>query len=302
MSGAQVTITLGRSGQVVKKLGSDFDASDSDSDYRPSSLLGKKRSIRDRLGSNEDELHWYQGEPVNKRQRGGVNRGSSSPEMNDTRISPNDLRYKLTRKAMDSKTRENERDQQNCVDLREKLSRSTRPSMRTHTLQDMREPMRTSTQHYLPGPTRISTQQYSPEPMRINSRQELPEPKANGLLKRRSSVSSDDLLDVDRMEPLQTSYSAWTLDRLRRNSPNRKLGASRVHSHPRQMDKLRRISSSRAYDSSRHSPLRGRDFHYAPRPSSYRAELPIPRGSTKPSGRCPPSYAPVITHKSPYTV
>ncbi|XP_029118566.1 uncharacterized protein [Elaeis guineensis] len=108
---SQVTITLGRSGQVVKKAGPTSDVNHSDD--MPSS--GGKRPARERLGSNMDK---------NKRQRNenhGLSLGNGI--LNDGKqirsnhwVGQHDLRLKLLNKSLSHR-----RD----VDLREKLSRKT---------------------------------------------------------------------------------------------------------------------------------------------------------------------------------
>ncbi|XP_076937628.1 uncharacterized protein LOC143605368 [Bidens hawaiensis] len=110
----RVTITLGRSGQVVKRAG---DVEDSDF---PGSVpvAGIKRSVRDRLGSNADAVHHD-----NKRQRGVDSRLSSkaSTGVNDTHLSKHDLRFKIMKKH-----------QEKNVDLRDMLSQKARSSSTNH--------------------------------------------------------------------------------------------------------------------------------------------------------------------------
>ncbi|KAG1327027.1 protein bicaudal C [Cocos nucifera] len=112
---SQVTITLGRSGQVVKRAGPTSDANHSDD--MPSS--GSKRLARERLGSNMDK---------NKRQRKdnhGLSLGNGI--LNDGKqIRSNDLRLKLLNKSLARR-----RD----VDLREKLSRKTQNLLRCDSRQ-----------------------------------------------------------------------------------------------------------------------------------------------------------------------
>ncbi|MQL97501.1 hypothetical protein Taro_030192 [Colocasia esculenta] len=99
----QVTITLGRSGQVVKRAGGISEGAHSD--Y--GSLAGGKRPIKDRLRNNSD----------------GYGGQSQNP-----RIGQNDLRFKLMRKNlprpmnMDSKMHD--------VDLRDRLSRTAQVPLR----------------------------------------------------------------------------------------------------------------------------------------------------------------------------
>ncbi|KAK6913167.1 Sterile alpha motif domain [Dillenia turbinata] len=84
MAGPEITITLGRAGQVVRKNRAISDSARTD--RRP--LSGSKRSIRERLGNNVDEL-------IIKRQRGNADKRGSG-----IRIGENDLRLKLMRKNL----------------------------------------------------------------------------------------------------------------------------------------------------------------------------------------------------------
>ncbi|KAJ4973488.1 hypothetical protein NE237_006662 [Protea cynaroides] len=120
MSRPQVTITLGRSGQVVKRPGQGLDSGRSDQ-VQPSRA---KRSIRERLGSNLLNESQYR----SKRQRRDGNKWSSSHnDMNEAGIVRGDLRFKLTRKNMSRATR---RDSEvHNMDLRKKMSRTENSAM-----------------------------------------------------------------------------------------------------------------------------------------------------------------------------
>ncbi|XP_020259381.1 uncharacterized protein LOC109835776 [Asparagus officinalis] len=130
----QVTITLGRSGQVVKRAGSISDVSHSD--YEPSS--GSKRPIRERLGNRVGDSHSYGGLTRSKRQRTEDDSHSLSDyDMEDNkkympnrRVGQDDLRYKLNHKKVSKRahTDSNERNS----DLREKLSRNSNGQSRRH--------------------------------------------------------------------------------------------------------------------------------------------------------------------------
>ncbi|CAA7407084.1 unnamed protein product [Spirodela intermedia] len=111
----QVTITLGRSGQVVKRSGATSEGFQSD--YGTSS--GGKRPMRERLRNSSDE---YGGMPQNKRLRRENHQWHSDNDMNDdnlyqsnNHIGRNDLRFKLLRKKVPAR---------HDVDLRERLSRT----------------------------------------------------------------------------------------------------------------------------------------------------------------------------------
>ncbi|KAL0700781.1 hypothetical protein Bca4012_056903 [Brassica carinata] len=100
---SRVTITLGRSGQVVSRDGSDFDEVP---------RVGTKRSVKERLG-NQLGVSAYGSDAVSKRQR-----GEASFSGNDLQISQNDLRFKLLQKNAQKRAQSEEG---STVDLREKL-------------------------------------------------------------------------------------------------------------------------------------------------------------------------------------
>ena len=92
MSKPQVTITLGRSGQVVRRGGAGAD--DGRTDTRQLSG-GKRSSIRDRLGSNAASSSLSS----SKRQRGdGSGWSPGNNGVDGARVGRNDLRLKLMRK------------------------------------------------------------------------------------------------------------------------------------------------------------------------------------------------------------
>ncbi|WZY76525.1 hypothetical protein YC2023_022909 [Brassica napus] len=104
---SRVTITLGRSGQVVSRDGSDLE------DELP--RVGTKRSVKERLGNQLDS------DSVTKRQR-----GEASFSGNDLQISKNDLRFKLLQR--NAKRRTQSDGGSSTMDLRQKLlSKSEQP-------------------------------------------------------------------------------------------------------------------------------------------------------------------------------
>ncbi|CAN6932946.1 unnamed protein product [Brassica oleracea] len=100
---SRVTITLGRSGQVVSRDGSDFDELP---------RVGTKRSVKERLG-NQLDASAYGSDAVSKRQR-----GEASFSGNDLQIGQNDLRFKLLQKNAQRRAQSEEG---STIDLREKL-------------------------------------------------------------------------------------------------------------------------------------------------------------------------------------
>ncbi|XP_034706836.1 uncharacterized protein LOC117930337 isoform X2 [Vitis riparia] len=198
MSKPQVTITLGRTGQVVKRGGAISD--DVDDDRK---MSGSKRSIRDRLGSNVDSSSLS----MSKRHRGDEGTRSA-----DFHAGPNDLRFTLMRKKQSRQTR-GDVEVHERMDLRENLSRTVRPAANNKMMQQRSEP------------------------------------NGSSLLRRTPRVgSADDLLQVDS---LGRSYSSWSRDGFRSRSPERIFKSSRGLSPPRNIDKLRQVSSVRAIDASR---------------------------------------------------
>ncbi|CAA7014372.1 unnamed protein product [Microthlaspi erraticum] len=101
---SRVTITLGRSGQVVNRDGSDeFELP----------RAGTKRSVKERLG-NQSDSSFHGSDVVSKRQR-----GEASFSGNDLQISENDLRFKLMRRNAQKRAQSEEC---STMDLRAKLS------------------------------------------------------------------------------------------------------------------------------------------------------------------------------------
>ncbi|XP_028769521.1 uncharacterized protein LOC114726981 isoform X3 [Neltuma alba] len=124
-SRGRVTITLGRSGQVVKRdlsaLGASFSSS--------VPTAGIKRSVRDRIGHNADSSLWHEDDHSNnKRQRGDISMRSRLDGKG--RIDKDDLRLKLMRKSALRRT-EGNGDTKRLVDLREKLSTAVQHPVRS---------------------------------------------------------------------------------------------------------------------------------------------------------------------------
>ncbi|XP_022993639.1 ankyrin repeat and SAM domain-containing protein 6-like [Cucurbita maxima] len=118
MSRPQVTITLGRSGQMVKRGGSDFAQSNIDSGPVPR----RKRYI-ERSADNAEDLF----SSTNKRQRGdGFDWSSSGQRKNVYRVGQNDLRLKLMRKNQSKKIGLGE--EHSRVEIHHQLSKNYLPS------------------------------------------------------------------------------------------------------------------------------------------------------------------------------
>ncbi|GJU19112.1 sterile alpha motif domain-containing protein [Tanacetum coccineum] len=151
-SRSRVTITLGRSGQVVKRPGTAL----MDTDPPPQPSPGTKRSIRDRLSFDTDNYN------NNKRLRGDNGGWSSNASncMDDLHLSKGDLRFKIMKRTQSS-------DQQNPRDLRDFLSRRTR-STKTN-------PVTSHGSHESSGRPRVP--EITPEIS--NDRRRIPEPRDN---------------------------------------------------------------------------------------------------------------------------
>lgn len=247
----QVTITLGRSGQVVKKAGSISDISHTDCE--PSS--GSKRPIRERLGNNMRDPDSRGSK--DKRQRTEDHRWSlSNGDLGDDsklyipgrRVGRDDLRYKLLHKSISKRT-DTVSDQRN-VDLREKLS-----SRNYH------------------GPLRFDAQQH------------VPVSRGSGLA--RQIPPTRNVEDLCRLDPLRKSYS-FSSDRQRNRSPDRILGASRGMSPPRAYDDMRHTPSMRSADVPR--PLYiTRSVADVSRPEPLARKATVSVETAKPVMRAPPA-------------
>ncbi|KAF7124050.1 hypothetical protein RHSIM_Rhsim12G0050600 [Rhododendron simsii] len=211
-SRSQFTITLGRSGQVVKRAGAVLDRGFSDS--RPA--IGGKRSIRDRLGTDVDGFQLN-----NKRQRGYSNKLNNWNGVEDARLDKDDLRFKLRRK--NKLGREQNYVQMNKVDRHEAPSRSVR-----HTT------------------TSLNLRPHMLE--RRDARDLVPGRKGASILSQIPYTRSADALP--RLDSLRDSYSPWTLDRVRRRSPDVVFRTSRNPPQRNYVDNTRR-PLMRAYDDDR---------------------------------------------------
>ncbi|KAJ6903980.1 hypothetical protein NC651_021213 [Populus alba x Populus x berolinensis] len=122
-------------------------------------------------------------------------------------------------------------DDQKTMDLREKLSRTVRS----------------------PGPLLSN----------LDARHRLPDPKDTSILGRIPPTRSADVLH--HMDSSRNSFSPWTLDHIRRRSPDRVMSSSRGLSPPRNMDNLQRRPLNRTYDDVRTIPYMNKDVLDAPR-------------------------------------
>lgn len=263
-SRSRVTVTLGRSGRVVKRAGGVLQ----DGFSNGVSVAGSKRSLRDRLGGDLDDRSQH----YDKRQRGD-SYGSSS--VNDVRLGKNDLRFKLMEKSMVSQSRNN--DSRANVDLRDKLSsRSSRPSIDSKTVR--------------PPEGSVSARRPMHEPVDAGmSRNRVLDPRDPALLGR--TPSSRTTHHLSTMDPGR-SYSSWTLDNLRRRSPERSFrpSASRGFSPERSREDLQGRSLIRAYGEGRPSSSMRMSPPRHPSSSSYLTRSALPAPPVKPVAPIPPRY------------
>ncbi|KAL5552965.1 hypothetical protein UlMin_040366 [Ulmus minor] len=266
----RVTITLGRSGQVVRKAGSTSNVSFNDS-LPPA---GTKRSVRDRLGSNADRssMHGSVYNTGSKRQRGDIGTSSLSANGDDVRIGKHDLRLKLMKK--DASRREHSNDDREPEDLRDKLTKAVRPPVRS-----------------------------------LISRQHLHEPRERNMYGQTPSTRSAD--DLTKMDSHRNSYSTWTMDHIRRRSPDRVLSSSRGHSPPRNVEELQRRPLNRTLNDVRSVSYVSKDVFDNSRPLgslSFTSNSALPPGSVKPvavaprMSQLPPPPSSSVLSKGPYMV
>lgn len=262
----RVTITLGRGGSKVVKRADVSDVGFSDSRL----ASGSKRSVRDRLGSNVDSSLMHGGHINNKRQRDDF--GANG--VDDGRISKDDLRLKLMRKNGSRRAQNDD----NNVDLREKLLRTERSISNSHT-----------------------AHQHMPESREASyiAHQRMPESREAGVLGRFPPMRGMD--GFPRMESSRSSYSPWTLEHIRRRSPDTVRGNSRglspprnveeMQRPPRNVEELQRRPVDRTYDDVRGVQYMSKDGLQAPRPmaaSPFVAKPTMPTPSAKPAAPGPP--------------
>ncbi|KAI6685871.1 hypothetical protein NL676_031784 [Syzygium grande] len=227
-SRGRVTITLGRSGQVVKRAGVVSDASYADS----VPAIGSKRSVRDRLGSNADSTLLHGDSLGSKRHRGDISMSSrGSNGVDDMRIGKGDLRFKLMQKNSSRRTLSD--DECDAVDLREKLSKTVHtPAAALDSRQRMHERKDDSFLGRIP-PSRSTNHLRQAEPLRRsypslgleNLRRRSPEryvASSRGLSPRRSPE------DVHRRLPMRTSDEVRSIAYMRKDmlDPSRPMSSS----------------------------------------------------------------------------
>ncbi|XP_066345234.1 uncharacterized protein [Miscanthus floridulus] len=266
----QVTITLGRSGQVVKRRAmSDYI----DDDEVPSS--GKKRSVRDRLGSNVSDSDFYESQQRNKR-RATESSSSHGDDGSDRLVGKDDLRLKLMRKGL--LQRSNGGAEQNGMDLREKLSRN-------HKL-----PRYDSRGHAAESRASYEMRDEPPElRSRYSSREDVLGSRHSSVVSRVPYARSvDDLLKLDSS---RKSYPKWTDDGLRHRSPERILSVRSDVSPPIAYDQIRPMPPLRSAGSSRPQSFITRDAPDTSRSQPYAGKSTISVDTVQRTNGITPSSA-----------
>ncbi|GMH26128.1 hypothetical protein Nepgr_027971 [Nepenthes gracilis] len=263
-SRSQVTITLGRNGPVVKKGGEAVSDDDKFSDFvRPA---GRKRSVRERLGSNADNSFGDTSQLGSKRQRTKNDTVSlSTSSLNEMRLGKGDLRFKLMQKNMFRQIPNS--DLESNIDLRDRLCRETQLSVDSKTI------------------CSPEAKTIPPPQAKLYTRRSMVEPRDTSMLGQVPSSKSTSLLHA--MNPYRTSYSFQTWDNPRRRSPDRMVcsSTSRVLSPERNMEDSRRMSFIRAFDDGKSNLYMRNDAHSPPRPASsapYLTKSALPAASAKP--------------------
>ncbi|CAM0904290.1 unnamed protein product [Alopecurus aequalis] len=192
-SSTKVTITLGRSGQVVKRRTmSDIGIHDEEP------VSGRKRPVRERLGNTVVDSDSYGSQQSNKRRQ----IESNSLQIGDDglvevrQIGRDDLRLKLMRKGLSKKS--NSDTEHDGVDLREKLSRNAK-SLQGYEARGRVPESRSS----------YDIREVPESGSGYGSRGRVPESRASTL--------ADDLFKVDSSGK---PYSSWAADGLRHSSPD----------------------------------------------------------------------------------
>ncbi|KAK3142365.1 hypothetical protein QOZ80_4BG0345590 [Eleusine coracana subsp. coracana] len=220
----QVTITLGRSGQVVKRRAISDIGNDDEVPFS-----GKKRSLRERLGSNVADSAFIESQQRNKRRQ---TESKSLYGDDDCQVGEDDLRLKLMRKGLIQ--RSNGDIEQNGGDLREKLSRNRK-----------KIPRHDPRGHVPESRARYDMRDNVPEPRpRYSSREGIPGSRTSAIVASRvpSARSMDDLIQLDSS---RNRYSSWVSDGSTHRSPEMPRRVRGDTSPPRAYEQIRSMPSLR---------------------------------------------------------
>ncbi|CAL1357229.1 unnamed protein product [Linum trigynum] len=271
-SNGRVTITLGPSGQVVKRAVSAAGYSDS--------LLGSggKRSVRDRLGGDSEGSMYRGSQHGDKRHRSdSYLTAANSAGVRDARIGKGDLRFKLLQKNVGRRDQSDD-DQ---WDLRDKLSKKAQslshPPAALGTGELMSYPRETSLLGGIP-PSGSSSELSRREPSR-------------------NSYSPWTLDHIRRRSPGRIITAS--------TPPDRGISTSRGFSPPRHVDEGQRRSLGRSIDDVRPVSYMTRDVRDAPRSMSssthFMPKPGLPTVSTKSAAAISAPVAPASNVPSKQT-
>uniref|UniRef100_A0ACD5UBJ5 Uncharacterized protein n=2 Tax=Avena sativa TaxID=4498 RepID=A0ACD5UBJ5_AVESA len=257
-SSGKVTITLGRSGKVVKRrTTSDIGIEDE------VPVSGRKRPVRERLGNAVVDSESIGGQQSKKRRQ----TESSNLQIGDDglvrQIGRDDLRLKLMRKGLSQKI--NGDSEQNGVDLREKLSRKSK-NRQGHEARGR-----------------------DPESRSIYDVREVPESgsrygsRGRALGSRASTLVSSSARCADDLFKLESSgkpYPSWTADGSRDSSPEELPSVRRDMTPPRSV--RRGMSPPRSVQRGMSPPPRSVRRGMSPPPRSVRRGMsPPPRSDRR---------------------
>ncbi|GER32306.1 sterile alpha motif domain-containing family protein [Striga asiatica] len=293
-SRSRVTITLGGSGQVVKRDGSSIHTPYMESPP----LVGSKRPVQERLGNNADPYADFN----YKRLR---NDDRTANSVDDTYLRKDDLRFKIMQK---NRSKQSQSSQPNVPDLRNILSRPAQSSTNSVITRD-RMPESKDTRPRYPEPT--SDGQHLKEtrhrqpliPMARNPSLHLseiraPDPRKQHMLEPReigrTILATKDFghplpqrresIPLTRMDTVISKHSPWTLERLRQRSPDESLATSRGPVAPNRRDILQEKLAVRAHDDVRMSTCINKDASPVGQMKTgapVSAQLPQPRNLTQ---------------------
>ncbi|WOK96384.1 hypothetical protein Cni_G05091 [Canna indica] len=220
---SQVTVTLGRNVQVIKRARRTSDGGDA----------GGEWPVRERLQSDTADSNSYGSQYENKRQRTEghhsrfIDKNMRSKQRKSTYpVDRNDLRWKLMQKSL---SRRRHVAEQQDDDLREKLSRRTHSSSRSDTRKHLTESSTSGIETRIPS-TRTSD----------NLETRIP-----------STRTSDNLHELDSY---RRSYSL-SFDRQMHMSMDRPISTPRQLSPSRRYGELQHAPMIRSLDASRSSFL-----------------------------------------------
>ncbi|GAB2280399.1 hypothetical protein Dimus_015032 [Dionaea muscipula] len=204
------------------------------------------------------------------------------------RLGRGDLRYKLLQKNVRKKTRDDS--PESDIDLRERLS--------------SREVLSSANSRVIHAP---EAKAIVSSEATLNTRQNMLNRRDVSMLRQVPSSRSTSYLPI--MDPSRNSYSSWTMDNLRRRSPDRIMrpSTSRGLSPPRNVEELRRRTIIRPFDDGKSNPLLRNEDRSPHRPvssTSYLAKPTLPATTAKHVASFVPQFpvSSATASRAPYSV